>query len=180
MTEERLKIIDKIHKDKFDDITYDKMIILKDLFKDADLLELLNNKELENINASPEDYYNVNIFSYLKIPETQSVVKNFICFEVDDTEEVYGNNVMISKLVRFRTVSHEDDIITEYGMNRQDLLALIIKDRFNWSNILGMQLKKIYDEGKVSENDYYYRDIWYKTITPNSLQKGTTTNYMVR
>lgn len=180
MTEERLDIIDRINKDKYDDITYDKMVILKDLFKDKDLIELLNNKELEKIDASPEDYYNINIFSFLKIPKTQSVVKNFVCFEIDDTEEIYGNNVMISKLVRFRVVSHEDDIETEYGMNRHDLLALIIKDRFNWSNILGLQLKKIYDEGKVTENDYYYREIWYKTITPNSLQKGTTTNYMER
>lgn len=180
MTEERLKIIDNIHNDKYDDITYDKTVILKDLLSDTDLIEVLNNKELEKLDASPEDYHNVNIFSYLKIPKTQSVVKNYICFEVDDTEEIYGNNVMISKLVRFRTVCHEDDIETEYGIDRQDLLALIIKDRFNWSNILGMQLKKIYDEGKISENDYYYRDIWYKTITPNSLQKGVTTNHMVR
>ena len=50
------------------------------MYKDPDLLEVLHNKELEKINASPEDYRNINIFSYLKIPETQSIVKNFICF----------------------------------------------------------------------------------------------------
>ena len=180
MTEERLKIIDNIHQDKYDDITYDKTVILKDLYKDPDLLEVLHNKELEKINASPEDYRNINIFSYLKIPDTQSVVKNFICFEVDTTEEVFNNNVMVTKLVKFRTVSHVDDVETEYGIDRQDLLALIVKDRFNWSNILGMQLKKIYDSGKVTENDYYYRDIYFKTTVTNSLQKGIAQNLLKR
>lgn len=181
MTEERLSIINKINEDsKYDDISYDKHVILKKLCNDSDILEILHNVELEEINASPEDYHNVCIFSYLKIPKTQSKVKNFICFEVDDMEPSYYNNVNMQKIIKFRTISHEEEVETIYGIDRQDLLALLVKDIFNWSNCLGAQLKKVYDSGKITENDYYYREIHYLTTTTNSLQRGTTNNFTNR
>lgn len=181
MTQDRLEIIDMIHKDnKYDDISHDKYLILHELYKDADLIEVLNNKELESKKAMPEEYRNINIFSFLKIPDIQSEVKNFICFEVDDIQESTVNNAFIKKMVRFRTVSHERDVKTDFGIDRQDLLALIIKDIFNWSNVLGLQLKKIYDSGKVADNGYYYREINFLTDTPNGLQRGTTSNLMKR
>lgn len=149
MTQERLSIINKINEDlKYDDIAYDKHVILKKLYADKDIFEILHNTELEKINASPEDYHNVCIFSYLKIPKTQSQVKNFICFDVDDLEPSYTNNVNIQKVIKFRAISHEEDLETEYGIDRQDLLALIIKDIFNWSNCLGPQLKKSMTQAK--------------------------------
>lgn len=181
MTEDRLKLIQNIHKDhKIDEITYCKYAIQQKLFADPDLIELLHNKELLEQDAPPEDYKNVNIFSFMKIPDTQSTVKNFICFEVDDTEPSLQNNVIIKKIVRFRAISHQDDIETGYGIDRQDLIALVIKDIFNWSTLLNMQMKKIYDKGNVAENGYYYRDIHYVLEMTNSLQRGTTNNYRMR
>lgn len=160
----------------YDDISYDKQIILEDIYKDPDIFEILHNTELEERNATPEDYHNVNIYSYLKIPDSQSKVKNFICFEVNDLSISDGNKIMINKQVIFRTVSHKDDVETIYGIDRQDLLASLIKERFQWSNILGTQLVKTYDAGKVAENGYYYRNIYFEQIGPNGLQNRVPSN----
>lgn len=176
MTPERLQLIYEINSVVYDDISCDKQKILDDLYKDPDIFEILNNPELEKRSAPPEDYRNINIYSFLKIPEAQSTVKNFICFEVNDIEDSYVNTSMIRKQIIFRTISHQEDVETEYGIDRQDLLALLIKERFNWSNVLGMQIRKVYDSGKVAESGYYYRDIYFEQITPNGLQKSRMSN----
>jgi len=181
MTQDRLDLIQNIHKDhKIDEIVYCKYQILQRLYQDPDLFEVLHNTELEEQGAIPEDYKNVNIFSFMRIPDTQSTVKNFVCFEVDDTEPSLQNNMIIKKVVRFRTISHKDDIETGYGIDRQDLLAMIIKDLFNWSTLLNMQMKKVYDKGYIAENGYYYRDIHYVLEMANSPQRGTTNNFKYR
>ena len=177
MTDERVERLFTNRKEEgFDSICYSKQIILEDLYKDKDIFEILHNTELEKLNATPEDYHNVNIYSYLKIPDAQSTVKNFICFEVNDLEVTYSNKVMVTKQVIFRTVSHKDDVETIWGVDRQDLLAAIIKERFQWSNILGTQLVKTYDSGKVAENGYYYRNVYFQQITPNDLQSRLSSN----
>ena len=81
MNQERIdRLFSCRNEQGFDSISYDKRKILEDLYKDSDIIEILNNKELQAVNACPEDYYNVNIYSFLKIPDAQSKVKNFICF----------------------------------------------------------------------------------------------------
>ncbi len=181
LSEKRMDIINRLDsKDTDDTVYYFKQLILKELFKDKDLLEVLNNTQLEEMGAVPEDYHNVNIFSFLKIPDTQSVVKNFICFDVDVTEPSRENNVIASAIVRFRTIAHADSVQTEYGINRQDLLALIIRDIFSWSNIFGNQAKRIYDTSKASDNGYYYRDIQFLVTKQNDLRNGTTNNFNAR
>ena len=76
---------------------------------------------------------------------------------------------MITKNITFRTVSHGDDAITDWGIPRHDLLAMIIKSEFDWTNVFGMHLSKIYDRGRVSEDGYYYRELIYETTVPNNL-----------
>lgn len=177
MTQERIERLFSCRKEEgFDSISYDKQIILEDLYKDPDIFEVLHNEKLVKLNAPPEDYHNVNIFSYLKIPDAQSTVKNFICFEVNDTESVKSNSIMINKQVIFRTISHKDDVETLYGIDRQDLLAALIKERFQWSNLLGTQLVKTYDSGKVAENGYYYRNMYFEQVAPNDVQNRISSN----
>ena len=153
--------------DKYDDIERYKYLIMKLLTEDQDVLNTLHNKDLKG--KSGDAYRNVNIYSFLKIPDSQSVVKNFICFEVDDIEIPHYSEVLIKKHIIFRTISHEDDYKTDWGVNRQDLLASIIKSKFDWSNVFGMHIEKIYDKGRVAENGYYYREFVYETTVANNL-----------
>lgn len=175
MTEERLnKITQMCDHVEIDDIIYAKEQILQVLYNDSDLLEVLDNKQLKDNNAIPEDYHNVCIFSFLKIPYIQSKVQNYICFDVNDIEPAYYNNVMMTKQVIFRCVSHEKSVDTEYGIDRQDLLGYLVKDNFQWSNKCGFQMKKTYDAGRIAENGYYYREIHFAMTQPTGLKNGTT------
>lgn len=161
-----------------DDIVAAKMRVLEDFYKDSDLLLVLNNPDLKD--SPPEDYRNVNIFSFMKIPETQTQVKNFLCFEINDREPLDNNDAFITRQLIVRTISHEKDVDTPWGIDRQDLLALIVKDRLAWSNCLGTHLKKVYDCGKIAENGYYFRDMYFEALVPNGLYKATKQNNLDR
>ena len=166
MTEERLnKITQMCDHVEIDDIIYAKEQILQVLYNDSDLLEVVTTSNCKST---------VCIFSFLKIPYIQSKVQNYICFDVNDIEPAYYNNVMMTKQVIFRCVSHEKSVDTEYGIDRQDLLGYLVKDNFQWSNKCGFQMKKTYDAGRIAENGYYYREIHFAMTQPTGLKNGTT------
>lgn len=179
-------IINRSHGDGggecYDDNERYKYRIMKMLTENQDILWTLHNKVLEENSYTTKDedgneiemlngdaYRNVSIFNFLKIPEIQSTVKNFICFEVNDVEQPRYNKDLIIKNIIFRTVSHDDDYITDWGIARQDLLALIIQSEFDWTNAFGLHIEKISDRGRVAENGYYYREFIYETTIPNNL-----------
>lgn len=178
MTDERIERILHPVPDGSYSIVHAKELIFKDLCKDPDIFELLDNKELLEKNALPEDYYFVNIYPFLKIPDVQSKVKNFICYEIDDLEDYTANNVKIRRQVKIRVASHEQSVQTPYGVLRQDLLAMIIDERMQWANFLGAPMKKVYDAGKVAENGYYYRNMYYELAATNNLQYGASENIL--
>lgn len=182
------KILDIIYRSQngnsgqYDDVTRFKYLIMKIISENEDILWTLNNKEIESkvvndmIVGQSAEYRDTNIFDYLKVPGIQSEVKNFVCFDVDISEENrYGgrtlkrNEAFSIVNIIFRTISHEQDCKTDYGINRQDLLALIIKTQFDWSNIFGNHISKIYDKSRIAENGYYYREFVYECVVPNNL-----------
>ena len=61
------------------------------------------------------------------------------------------------------------NIETDWGIARQDLLALIIQSEFDWTNTFGMHVEKVLDKGRVAENGFYYREFIYETTVPNNL-----------
>lgn len=178
LSPEMQAIIEKSHRDgkgdDYDDTERYKYLIMKLLTDNQDILWTLHNKPLEeqvdvNGNLNGDSYRDVSIFSFLKIPDTQSEVKNFVCFEVDDVSKFSNTGVMLTKNITFRTISHEDDCATDWGIARQDLLAAIIKNEFDWTNIFGIHLEKVYDKGRIAENGYYYREFIYETTSANNL-----------
>lgn len=179
-------VINRSHGDGggecYDDNERYKYRIMKMLTENQDVLWTLHNKQLEENSYTTKDeegneiemlngdaYRDVSIFNFLKIPGTQSTVKNYICFEVNDVEQPRYNKDLIIKNIIFRTVSHEEDYKTDYGIARQDLLALIIQSEFDWSNAFGLHIEKIGDKGRIAENGYYYREFVYETTIPNNL-----------
>lgn len=159
--------IDEKNNNNYDDIFRYKYKIMSKLTSNQDLLRTLHNDELEGNDKviNGDLYRNVNIFDFMKLPDAESKVKNYVCFEVND----FGYGDMLNKKIVFRTVSHIDDCKTDWGISRQDLLASIIKNEFDWSNMFGMHIEKENDSGYVSSNNYYYREITYKATTPNNI-----------
>ena len=47
---------------------------------------------------------------------------------------------------------------------------------FNWSNLLGLQLKLVYNKESVTDTDFYVRTLKFEATKTNSLQKAVMTN----
>ena len=65
------------------------------LWKDPDIIETLNNPLLDlGEDGSCSGALGVNIFDFIRIPDTQDEVRNFICFEAQTERQSYTNDKM--------------------------------------------------------------------------------------
>ena len=161
-----------------DDIIEIKRKIKQILISDADLLEALHNPDIDL--DSPDEFLDNNIFGFIRIPTTQDTVRNFICFTVDDIEEHRHNDHFKVQQIQFACICHLDDMKTEFGIDRHDLISYIVRDIFNWSNEFGVQFKLIYNKESTIDSDYYCRTLKFQRETTNSLNNATRNNYYVR
>lgn len=157
-----------------DDIITMKRLIKQKLIADTDILEALNNPDIDI--DSPDEFLDTNIFGFIRIPQTQDTVRNFICFTVDDIEEHRYNEVMKIQYIQFNCICHLDDMKTEYGIDRHDLLGALVRQTFNWSNMFGLQYKLIYNKESTIDSDYYCRTLKFEATKPNSLNKARMDN----
>ena len=158
------------------------------MLNNAELLYALNNKELEpelfdgdKLNIDEEtgellgevDRYfgdNSNIRPYLFIPETQTEVKHFICYQVSFDELPRYNDLQKYTNITFNIFVHGKDAMDKLtGIPRHDLIASIIRERFNWSNIFGMQTHLISSKESITDNNYLVRTLIFQIIDTNSI-----------
>ena len=71
LTQEQLQELRQYKTVMDDDNVRIKEIIKRELISDDLIIYLLNNKELEDTEADPSDYLNVNILPYFLIHPTQ-------------------------------------------------------------------------------------------------------------
>ena len=158
------------------------------LLNNTELLYALNNKELEpelfdgnKLNIDEEtgellgevDRYfgdNSNIRPYLFIPETQTEVKHFICYQVSFDELPRYNDLQKYANITFNIFVHGKDAMDKLiGIPRHDLIASIIRERFNWSNIFGMQTHLISSKESVTDNNYLVRTLIFQVLDLNGI-----------
>jgi hypothetical protein len=157
------------------DIIRVKQSVKNRLWKDADVIEALHNSKLSpDTDGSCSDALDVNIFDYIRIPDTQDEVRNFICFDVEDDRESYTNNLTKIMSMQFFCISHEDDIKTEFGIPREDVLGYLVTDIVGWSDFLGngTRWKKYYDKTEIIDVKWHARIIKFKTESPNNIRQS--------
>ena len=157
-----------------DDIIEMKRLIKQKLIADTDILETLNNPDIDL--DSPDEFLDNNIYGFIRIPTTQDTVRNFICFTVDDIEENRFNEVMKIQYIQFNCICHLEDMKTNYGIDRHDLLGYLVRDTFNWTNEFGLQFKLIYNKESTIDSDYYCRTLKFEATKVNSLNKARMDN----
>ena len=174
------------------------------LLNNAELLYALNNEELESelfdgneLNIDEEtgellgevDRYfgdNSNIRPYLFIPDTQTDVKHYVCYQVSFDEIPRYSTIQKYTEITFNIfVNGKDRTDKLTGIPRHDLIASIIRERFNWSNIFGMQTHLISSKESVTDNNYLVRTLIFQIVDTNGIvttQNGKTsvTNYQLR
>lgn len=158
------------------------------LLNNAELLYALNNEELESelfdgdkLNIDEEtgellgevDRYfgdNSNIRPYLFIPDTQTDVKHYVCYQVAFDELPRYSNIQKYTEITFNIfVNGKDRTDKLTGIPRHDLIASIIRERFNWSSIFGMQTHLISSKESVTDNNYLVRTLIFKIEDTNGI-----------
>ena len=157
-----------------DDIGSMKRQIKQKLIDDTDILEALNNPNIDM--DSPDEFLDNNIFGFIRIPNTQDTVRNFICVTIDDIEDHRFNEVMKIQNLTFTVICHLSDMKTKYGMDRHDLLGYLIRDIFNWTNMFGLQYHLIYNKESTIDGDYYCRTLKFEAQKPNALNNARMDN----
>lgn len=148
--------------------------VKEELLKNKYIIHALDNKELENADSEPEDYYGINILPYYIIAPVQTTVQNYLCFETSfDEEQRYNNTAKLQQLI-FYVLCHNKDIKDrETSLARHDLIAALILDQFNWTNLFGKKIHCVSDRPSVVDNDFACRTLIFEQITNNSLVKST-------
>lgn len=163
-----------------------------------ELLYALNNPDLENELFNEDGSLNVdgewdryfgkdsNIRPYLYIPQTQNVVQHFICYQTYfDSAPRYNSKEKYGEIKFTIMVDGRDPIDTLTGLARHDLIASIIRERFNWSNIFGTQCSITEVNEGLTDSHYLLRTViiqltTLKDIVNTSNGKTSTYNYMFR
>ena len=185
-------IMRDLENKKNNDIIWKKDKLMKMFKEDPDLIEILGQKPKRPFNkfadsSNPteeelkerqeiEDYneriQHEQIVPWLKLNGIQKEVLNFIMFDIDDTDVSYTNNVIKNQYLIVMCLVHEDDMETEYGIARTDLLDYIVKDLLCWTNAFGMQLKCVNDFQDIIDSRYYARTLKFKIQEINNVQGG--------
>lgn len=174
-----------------DNIKYKKNIE-KVLMRCPDLLYALNEKDLEpelfnedgtlNVDADGNplgewDRYfgdNANIRPYLFIPQTQTEIKHYVCYQTNFTETLKYKDIQKYGKIVFNIFIHGEDrtdLLT--GIPRHDLIGSIIKDKINWTNIFGIQCHLCSDQESSTDNNYVVRTLVFETTSLNSITQSS-------
>lgn len=115
-----------------------------------------------------------NIRPYLFIPDTQTEVKHYICYQVSFDEMPRYQDTLKYTNVTFTIFVHGNDRNDKLtGVPRHDLIASIIRERFNWSNIFGMQTHLVSSKESTTDNYYLVRTLVFQVVDTNGIHKTT-------
>lgn len=168
----------KTHVDN-DNIRF-KEIIKEKLLGNDKIIYVLNNKELSESEAEVDDYFGVNILPYYVVPGTQHNAQNYVCYEVSFDEVDRYNKIIKMGQIIFYILCEEKTAIEEHtGIARQDLLAALITEEFNWSNFFGNQVHLVSDRPTVIDNHYPARTLIFEGQFTNSIAKTKDGKSMV-
>ena len=171
-----------------DNIKY-KNTIRKALLNCPELLYALNNNELESelfdedgnllidkdtgeLLGEVDRYFgdNSNIRPSLFIPDTQTIVNSYVCYQVMfDELPRYQNIYKYNEIIFNIFVNGKDRTDKLTGIPRHDLIASIIRERFNWSSIFGMQSKLISSKESTTDNNYVVRTLIFQIEDTNNI-----------
>ena len=171
-----------------DNIKY-KNIIRKALLNCPELLYALNNNELEpelfdedgnllidedtgELLGEVDRYFgdNSNIRPSLFIPDTQTTVNSYVCYQVMFDELPRYSNIQKYTEITFNIfVNGKDRTDKLTGIPRHDLIASIIRERFNWSSIFGMQTHLISSKESTTDNNYIVRTLIFQIEDTNGI-----------
>lgn len=188
-----------------DDVIKYKNIVKNKLLDCPELLYSLNDEEFiselfddngnmvvdedGNLIGDVDKYFGENslIRPVITFPGTQTEVKNFLCYQVGfENTPRYGNGFQKYTQIIFTIFVNNQNLVDALtGIPRHDLIGSILRERFNWSNIFGMQTHLISNKESTTDNDYVVRTLVFQITDLNSMVttangKSNINNYQLR
>lgn len=176
-----------------DDVIRFKEKIKETLLRCPELLYALNNKELESelflsdgtLNAEYDEetgeiiplgewdrYFPYNIRPYVFIPETQAFADNFLCYTTGFREYPKYNDTECYFQIIFTILcssAPEQAVDSLTGLARADLIGSILREKFNWSNIFGLQCRIVSNQEDIKDTKYISRTLVLELTKPNGI-----------
>ena len=182
--QEMLNKLINFTKTSDDQNTKIKELIKENLLKCPELLYALHNTQYEDelfdedgnllVDGDWSIYFGDNIRPYVFFPESQTEVKNYLCFKVDFTESPRYNAIeQYVDIVFLVIVSGKDIIDKSTGIPRHDLISSILREKFSWTNIFGNQCKIIDNKEGTTDNQYVMRTMTFRMVMTNSILKNS-------
>lgn len=108
----------------------------------------------------------------LFIPDTQTDVKNYLCYQVGTDDTVRYNFQEKKVEIVFTILVHENNTMDkETGIPRHDLISSIVREKFAWIGTEIPTPTPIYNKESIVDNHYVVRTIKYQAIIPNDISK---------
>lgn len=156
-----------------------------ELFDDDGNINWEWNKEIKEYEPLGEwDRYfgsNSNIRPFLFIPETQTEVKHYICYQTSFDESPRYNAIEKYAQITFNIFVHGNDRMDKLtGIPRHDLIASILRERINWSNIFGTHCELVSNRESTTDNNYLVRTLVFQlTALKNIAQTQNNKTYII-
>lgn len=127
-----------------------------------------------------------NIRPFLFIPDTQTEVKHYICYQTFFNESPRYNAIEKYAQITFTIFVHGNDRMDKStGIPRHDLIASILRERINWTNIFGTHCELVSNRESTTDNNYLVRTLVFqltalKNISQTQNNKSCVINNKVR
>ena len=103
------------------------------IINNESIVKLINEPEITN----PEELIYHNVYDFIRIPETIDEEKTYLCVKVD-VPEVYRSSFLFKQLIIcIYVISHQNQMITEYGGTRIDLIGALLDKMLNGRKDIG-------------------------------------------
>lgn len=149
-----------------------RQIMLK-LANSSEIFDLIDNKNISK--DSPDDLIYVNIFPYLKVDYTVQEAGTYIGVKLE-YPNIDNNEIYKDAQLTFLVVSANTHLKTSGGYARTDLIGEEILKLFNWDDSLGFTIELMGDTEDPVDENFYFRKLVFKSISPNSMKNGDKIN----
>lgn len=134
--------------------------------------ELFNDDGTINYTGEWDLYFGKesHIRPFLFIPETQTDVRHFVCYQVTTKQNMLHNNAEKLLLITFTIFVHGKDSIDDLtGIARHDLIGSIIREKMAWSGITMSSAIPIEELESTTDTKYIVKTLQYEAYMPNNL-----------